>query len=161
MTIPQTYSQPLEGHRRAPFMTCVTATCFGPIEQFLTWSHRKRIYLPLNKLKAPTWKDGRAVIKPSRFTDLLVEDIGGHARAMDLMADLLIKYENGPHPKWSEFADELRTPCGRHDSTSLSSFPANLCYRAQQNTVLTRRWTRASETVRHFRLKVPISPRNR
>src|SRR5437588_7974536 len=43
--------------RRAPFITtCVTGTCFGPAQEFLTDTHRKRVYLPLNRLDTSTWK---------------------------------------------------------------------------------------------------------
>jgi hypothetical protein len=69
------------GIRKAPFiMTCVTATCFGPANEFLAESHQKRIYLPLNRIHAPTWKnDNSPVLNDSLGTCLLVDDIGGHA----------------------------------------------------------------------------------
>jgi len=87
-------------------MTCVTATCFGPIEEFFAFSHHKRVCLPLNRLQAPIWKkDNTPVIESSPFIDLLVKDVGGHARAMELMADLL----DGPEPNISEFANNLCT----------------------------------------------------
>jgi hypothetical protein len=46
--------------REAPFiMTCVTATCFGPVQGFLADTHRKRVYLPLNRLQPPTYKNDK------------------------------------------------------------------------------------------------------
>lgn len=43
------------GLRKAPFiMTCVTATCFGPINENLANTYRNRVYLPLNRLQPPT-----------------------------------------------------------------------------------------------------------
>jgi hypothetical protein len=73
--------------RSAPFiMTCVTATCFGPIQGFLADSHRKCVYLPLNRLNAPTWKkDNSPVLNNSPTTRLLVNDVGGHARAIEFV----------------------------------------------------------------------------
>jgi hypothetical protein len=71
--------------RRTPFiMTCVTATYLGPTNDFLIRSHRKRVYLPLNRLDAPTWKkDNSEVLNDDPGTRLLVNDVGGHARAIE------------------------------------------------------------------------------
>ena len=90
--------------RSAPFiMTCVTATCFGPIETFLADSHRMRVYLPLNRLSAPTWKkDNSLVLDNSPAARLLVNDVGGHARAIELIADELNKYQDGLQPNIAE-----------------------------------------------------------
>ena len=70
--------------RVAPFlMTCVTATIFGPIQDFLAASHSKRVYLPLNRIQPPTWKnDHSLVLDKSPTVRLLANDVGGHARAM-------------------------------------------------------------------------------
>ena len=78
--------------RAAPFiMTCVTATCFGPVQQILADSHRMRVYLPLHRLDAPTWKETNLPVldNNSLTTRLLVDDVGGHARAIELIADEL------------------------------------------------------------------------
>ena len=85
--------------REAPFiMTCVTATCFGPAEEFLADSHRKRVYLPLNRLVAPTWKkDNSLVLEDTPVTRLLVNDVGGHARAMELIAEECQKMKRQPN----------------------------------------------------------------
>lgn len=95
--------------RAAPFIiTCVTATCFGPVHEFLADSHRKRVYLPLNRLDAPTWEnDNSPVINDSPITRLLVNDVGGHARAIELIADELAKYQNDLEPNITELANSL------------------------------------------------------
>ena len=95
--------------REAPFiMTCVTATCFGHVQRFLADSHRKRVYLPLNRLQPPTWKkDNSPVFDDSRVTRLLVNDVGGHARAMELIADELTMYQNGVQPNIAELANAI------------------------------------------------------
>jgi hypothetical protein len=95
--------------RIAPFiMTCTTATYFGPIQEFLADSHRKRVYLPLNRLQPPTWKnDNSPVLNNSPATSLLVRDVGGHARAMELIADELAKYRNKLEPNITELANAL------------------------------------------------------
>lgn len=95
--------------REAPFiMTCVTATHFGPIQQFLADSHRNRVYLPLNRLDPPTWKkDNLLVFDKSPVTRLLIEDLGGHARAIELLADELAHYQNKPQPNITDLANKV------------------------------------------------------
>jgi hypothetical protein len=95
--------------REAPFiMTCVTATCFGPVQRFLADSHRLRIHLPLNRLQPPTWKrDNSPVLNNSPVIRLLVDDIGGHARAMELIADELAMYQNEPLPNITELSNAV------------------------------------------------------
>ena len=94
--------------RDAPFiLTCVTATCFGPVQGFLAGSHRKRVFLPLNRLKPPTWKDNLPVFDNSPVTRLLVNDVGGHARAIELIADELTMYQNGGQPNITELANAI------------------------------------------------------
>ena len=58
--------------RKAPFiMTCITATCFGPVTSFLAYTGRRRVYLPLNKIEPPTWKfNDLPVFKTTPFTEL-------------------------------------------------------------------------------------------
>jgi hypothetical protein len=92
--------------RVAPFiMTCVTATVFGPIQDFLADSHRKRVYLPLNRLQPPTWKNDNSLVLANNPTvRLLVNDVGGHARAMELIADELTNYPNNT-PNITELAE--------------------------------------------------------
>ena len=95
--------------RAAPFiMTCVTGTCFGPVEGFLADSHRNRVYLPLNWLTAPTWKNNDSpVINNSPASRLLVNNVGGHARAIEIIADELAKHQNDLEPNIAELANAL------------------------------------------------------
>ena len=95
--------------RQTPFiMTCVTATYLGPAYQFLVESHRNRVYLPLNRLDAPTWKDDDSeVLNDDPGTRLLVNDVGGHARAIETIADVLARYQNGSQPNITELANAI------------------------------------------------------
>jgi hypothetical protein len=92
-------SRSQRGPRKAPFiMTCVTATCFGPVKEFIADSHRNRVYLPINRLKTPTRKsDDSPIFDNSPVTRLLVNDVGGHARAIELIADKLREYTAEPN----------------------------------------------------------------
>jgi hypothetical protein len=95
--------------RRTPFIiTCVTGTYLGPACQFLVESHRKRVYLPLNRLDAPTWKDDNSeVLNDDLGTHLLLNDVGGHARAIEAIADTLKGYRNGFQPNITELANRV------------------------------------------------------
>jgi hypothetical protein len=96
--------------RQSPFiMTCVTATYFGPAKQYLNDDiHRKRVYLPLNRLDVPTWKDSDdEVLNDDPGTRLLLDDVGGHARAIEVIAEELAKYRNGTGPNISELANTV------------------------------------------------------
>jgi hypothetical protein len=101
-----------KGRRKAPFiMTCVTGTCVGPEYEFLADTHRKRVYLPLNRLEAPLWEESKLPVLPVLDDDsptirLLVKDVGGHARALELIADLLTRFkEQGIKPTAIELAN--------------------------------------------------------
>jgi hypothetical protein len=97
---------------RTPFiMTCVTATYFGPAHQFLAETHRKRVYLPLKQLDIPIDKEtDLKIFNDDPGTRLLVKDVGGHARAIETIADELAKYPNGFQPNITELANNvLRT----------------------------------------------------
>jgi len=96
-------------------MTCVTATYFGPAEQYLdNDTHRKRVYLPINRLDVPTWKDSDdEVLNDDPGTRLLLDDVGGHARAIEVIAEELAQHPNGIEPNISELALRalyIRTP---------------------------------------------------
>jgi hypothetical protein len=95
--------------RKAPFiMTCITGTCFGPPQEFLADTHRKRVYLPLNRLDTPIWKkDNSPVLDDSPVTSLFVKDVGGHARAIELIADKLDEYRNKVQPNITELANAI------------------------------------------------------
>jgi hypothetical protein len=96
---------------KAPFiMTCVTATCFGPANEFLANSHQKRVYLPLNRIHAPTWKnDNSPVLNDSPGTCLLVDDVGGHARAIEAIADELAEHQTRVQPNITDLANAVYT----------------------------------------------------
>ena len=102
-------------------MTCVTATYFGPANHFLAGSSRKRVYLPLNRLDAPTWQDGNSqVLDNNRGTRLLVKDVGGHARAIEVIADELAEYQDGTHPSITELAHAVYTELRRRYKDAIS-----------------------------------------
>jgi hypothetical protein len=93
---------------KAPFIAaCVTGTCFGLVPEFLADTHRKRVYLPLNRLNAPKWKkDNSLVLDNSLINRLLVNDVGGHARAIELIVDLLDEYrKKNIQPNIADLAD--------------------------------------------------------
>jgi hypothetical protein len=109
-SMPRRSSETEEGKlRQTPFiMICVTATHSDPANQFLAASNRKRVYLPLNRLDAPTWKnDNSPVLRDDPGTRLLVKDVGGHARAIEAIADKLTEYQNGFQPNIAELADAI------------------------------------------------------
>jgi hypothetical protein len=93
---------------QSPFiMTCVTATYFGPAHDFLTATHRKRVYLPLHQLDVPTSKETTLkIFNDDPGTHLLVQDVGGHARAIEAIAEVLAEYKKG-QPNVTELADRV------------------------------------------------------
>jgi len=95
--------------RRTPFiMVCVTATYFGLAVRFLINSNRKRVYLPLNQLDAPVWRSDKSPVLTNDFgTRLLMRDIGGHARAMEVITQEVADYQNGIQPNITELADAI------------------------------------------------------
>jgi hypothetical protein len=103
-------------HRVAPFiMTCVTASYFGSAEYAFAKTGRYRVYLPLVRLKPPVWKLSRSrVFDASSFTKFLLNDAGGHARAMEIMADGLANVQPGLKPNFPEFANTLRDALWNH-----------------------------------------------
>ncbi|CAG8617382.1 8244_t:CDS:1 [Ambispora gerdemannii] len=69
-----------------------TSTITGPVEGTLKYSHRKRVYLPVASLKPPSYhQDDRLVpvFKDDEITKTLVEDCGGHGRALEALDDCL------------------------------------------------------------------------
>jgi hypothetical protein len=93
---------------QSPFiMTCVTATYFGPAHDFLAATHRKRVYLPLHQLDVPTSKEtALKIFNDDPGTHLLVQDVGGHARAIEAIAEVLAEYKKG-QPNVTELADRV------------------------------------------------------
>lgn len=73
-------------------LPCCTATISGPVSSFLKSSPRHRILLPLPSLHSPTFlKDGieEGVFKKDYILDILVNDCGGHGRALEALEDAL------------------------------------------------------------------------
>ncbi|KAF0546337.1 putative crinkler family protein [Gigaspora margarita] len=69
-----------------------TSTITGPIESTLKYSHRKRVYLPVASLHPPNYRQGDSLIpvfKSDEITNTLVEDCGGHGRALEALNDCL------------------------------------------------------------------------
>ncbi|CAG8447929.1 3563_t:CDS:2, partial [Gigaspora rosea] len=69
-----------------------TSTITGPIESTLKYSHRKRVYLPVASLQPPKYRQGDNLIpvfKSDEITSTLVEDCGGHGRALEALNDCL------------------------------------------------------------------------
>ena len=131
--------------RRTPFiMTCVTATFLGPTRRFLADTHRKRVYLPLNRLKAPTWKsDNSKVLNDDPGTRLLVNDVGGHARAIETIADELAQYRSESQPNITELADAVMIKLKERyreviSATAYNFVPVVQCVLSRQPILLQR-----------------------
>jgi hypothetical protein len=90
--------------RKVPFIiTCVTATRIDPRPDYSFNAHRKRVYLPLNQLSLPCWKSSDdPIVRNSSIARRLAKDVGGHPKAMKLLADELNKYEDGLPPNEDE-----------------------------------------------------------
>ena len=70
-----------------------TSTITGPIEGTLKYSHRKRVYLPVASLQPPNYRQGDSLVpvfKNDPITTILVEDCGGHGRALEILNDCLV-----------------------------------------------------------------------
>jgi hypothetical protein len=97
--------------RSAPFIiTCITGTFLNTYDEFLADSHRKRIFLPIARLEAPIRRlNGNEiqVIQDSHIAQLLISDSGGHARALELIADEFEKYEADAMPEVGEIANSI------------------------------------------------------
>ncbi|CAG8520800.1 247_t:CDS:2 [Ambispora leptoticha] len=69
-----------------------TSTITGPIDGTLRYSMRKRIYLPVTSLQPPSYRKGDSLVpvfKNDEITNVLVEDCGGHGRALEVLNDCL------------------------------------------------------------------------
>ncbi|KAJ1562942.1 hypothetical protein HK096_002170, partial [Nowakowskiella sp. JEL0078] len=68
----------------------LAATMSLPISEFHSDSHVMRIFLPLATLKPPTRINNgeiHRVFPKHRFLDMLVDDMGGHGRALEILED--------------------------------------------------------------------------
>jgi hypothetical protein len=73
-------------------LPCITSTIAGSVEKALKFSHRKRAYLPVSSLKPPTYRQGNRVIlvfERKEIMDTLVEDCGGHGRALEVLSECM------------------------------------------------------------------------
>jgi hypothetical protein len=69
-----------------------TSTITGPIDDTLKGFTRNRIYLPVSSLQPPNYQQGDnlvPVFKNDEITNTLVEDCGGHGRALEILNDCL------------------------------------------------------------------------
>ncbi|KAF0465052.1 putative crinkler family protein [Gigaspora margarita] len=66
-----------------------TSTITGPIDGMLRYSTRDRVYLPVASLQPPNYQQGVPVFKNDKVTNTLVEDCGGHGRALEVLNDCL------------------------------------------------------------------------
>ncbi|RIB13229.1 hypothetical protein C2G38_2198446 [Gigaspora rosea] len=66
-----------------------TSTITGPIDGVLRHSTRDRVYLPVASLQPPNYQQGVPVFKNDKVTNTLVEDCGGHGRALEVLNDCL------------------------------------------------------------------------
>jgi len=68
---------------------CCTATTTVPVRSFIASSHRSRVYLPLKSLDPPKiFRNGNiipAFLESDPFIKLLLNDCGGHARALEAL----------------------------------------------------------------------------
>ncbi|CAG8757682.1 229_t:CDS:1, partial [Ambispora leptoticha] len=69
-----------------------TSTITGPVEDTLKYSHRKCVYLPVASLEPPNYRQDHRLVpvfKDDEITKTLVEDCGGHGRALEALNDCL------------------------------------------------------------------------
>jgi hypothetical protein len=78
---------------QGPFVIpCCTATSSTEIRDAFGLSSRPRIYLPIEPLEPPLI-NGALVFNPDPLTKILVEDCGGHGRALELLAEILAEVD--------------------------------------------------------------------
>ncbi|RHZ90174.1 hypothetical protein Glove_5g80 [Diversispora epigaea] len=69
-----------------------TSPITWPVEDVLKYSMQKRIYLPVASLQPPSYRQGDSLVpvfKNDEVTNTLVEDCGGHGRALEALDDCL------------------------------------------------------------------------
>jgi hypothetical protein len=108
--------------RQTPFiMTYVTATCFGPADQILATSYRKHVYLPLNQLKPPVSKnDNLPVLNDTPGICLLMNDVDGHARAIEVITEELAEHQNLDQLNITQLAASIFSKLASHYKTAVS-----------------------------------------
>ncbi|CAG8593974.1 9675_t:CDS:2, partial [Acaulospora colombiana] len=69
-----------------------TSTITGPIDGMLKYSRRKRVCLPVTSLQPPSYRKGDSLVpvfKNDEISNILVEDCGGHGRALEVLNECL------------------------------------------------------------------------
>ncbi|CAG8689995.1 18168_t:CDS:2 [Rhizophagus irregularis] len=80
------------GLKKIFLLPCITCTIATSVEKALQFSHRKRAYLPVPSMKPPTYRQGNKVIpvfEKKEIMDILVEDCGGHGRALEVLSECM------------------------------------------------------------------------
>ncbi|KAL1919137.1 uncharacterized protein VTP21DRAFT_2519 [Calcarisporiella thermophila] len=72
---------------------CCTSTIFGPVDKYIRYSQRHRVYLPVASLSPPIIRRGNTRINAFREDDyvlsILVSDCAGHGRALEALYEAL------------------------------------------------------------------------
>jgi hypothetical protein len=72
-----------------PFViACCTATLSRPFHVFVSSSHQKRVFLPISPLSPPQ-RQGKPVFANSNLVNMLINDMGGHGRALEALDEAL------------------------------------------------------------------------
>lgn len=67
---------------------CGTSTVSGPVERILKGPRRRRVLLPCVLLDAPKINNQPAFNFTSLVQKVLIQDCGGHGRALELLMDI-------------------------------------------------------------------------
>jgi len=73
-------------------LACCTATVSHPVNQCLRVSSRRRVLLPVNPLESPFIHQAPVFETKDPLVKLLVDDCGGHGRALEILADVLVGF---------------------------------------------------------------------
>ncbi|CAG8472747.1 13632_t:CDS:1, partial [Gigaspora rosea] len=96
-----------------PFViACCAATITSPVEEFLSFSHQKRIFLPTAHLTAPYKRELGVLTQvfPSYpIIEMLINDMGGHGQALETLHDVLIQYKDLDAVNFTDLANDVRT----------------------------------------------------
>ena len=75
--------------QRGFIIVCGTSTISGPVERILRGSRRHRILLPCVPLDVPKINSQPAFNSTSLVQKVLIQDCGGHGRALELLVDII------------------------------------------------------------------------
>lgn len=91
-----------------PFIvTCCTATISMPIQNFITTSTQRRIYLPVTSLKPPSI-NSNPVFADNPVMKMLINDMGGHGRALEALGDS-IKGKDLDNINFTDLINDIRS----------------------------------------------------